>query len=103
MSTEQLTKDPCDVRCVAVAGGNPGEGPCVMIEFGRRRGDGSLHIDDRTVVALDTARNLIKELSVAVYEAEVLRVMVGDQAPGTDASRPSRGAQEVPRPGTTTS
>ena len=68
-----------DVRCVAVAGGNPGNAPCIMIEFGQRRGDGSLSIDDRQVVSLDIARDLIKELSVAVYEAEVLRVMVGNQ------------------------
>lgn len=52
-----------------------------MMEFGQRRGDGSLRIDDRKVVTLDIARHLIKELSVAVYEAEVFRVMVDNHAP----------------------
>lgn len=69
------------MRCVAVAGGNPGSAPCIMIEFGRRRGDGSLGIDDRQVVTLDIARDLLKELSAAVYDAEVLRVMVDNQTP----------------------
>ncbi len=49
--------------------------PCVIFNFGEHRQDGSFQVKDRTVMTIADACHLAKELSSAIFDADVMAVV----------------------------
>ena len=72
--------------------------PCVILSLGRHQQDGSFQVDERNVMTVADACRLAKDLSAAIFDADVMAVVDENSREVADAdptSEPKRSGEHV--------